>query len=558
MVASRLIPDAARRRFKPEYLLTLLLIGLGVVVFLPRLMSVVLIDHDDVISVIGATCNQARYEQFILRGQWVNASEWQQYWQMNGSLCFADIRDSLANYDIHPPLYFWLLHGWFSVFGVSILSGLVLNLVVLISTAIVIFATCRLLSVSNTFSFIAATAWMFSLPSRSAIGVIRQYTLFSFFTALLLLLVILWLKRGDRKYLFAISLVLAMGVLTHYQFPVAALAIVIFTIAILHKRNDRKSIAQLAGAGVAAFVIFYLVNPHFMESVWQADGQAQDFSLLGFGQRVGSVLATVIQLFNPLDWSHPLPFGLLDWQSPLFIAINILNLVVGAAAAFLAFRIVRKYFRSIRSSPQQRGAIISVENLPILAFCASWSAYVAMYIFFVSPVHSIGLQYLHFTTPMLFVGVAHAAQQCQPEIRRWVTIGMPAVIVLGAVFATSIYVSHRHEQERIYSIQTADTLLLDSTAIGILPSVLWHADPNTKVLASPQSDLIAQLPVASAGADQKLIFVNSTAYENSPEQRDSILHRLTELGYGDGVRQFSGIVPLIPLGGDIYVFENPS
>ena len=544
---------AAVRQVKTEYWLALLLVGLGIAIFLPKLAAVVLIDHDDIISVIGATCNQGRYEQGIPSGHWVSAADWQQYWRLDRFSCFRQISHDLAHYDIHPPLYFWMLHMWFSVFGVSIMSGLVLNLGILVITACIIYATCRLLSVSNFLSFVMTLAWMLSLPSRTAIGVIRQYTLFSMLTALLLLLLVLWLKSPQPRYVFGLGIVLTAGFLTHYHFVVPAGCAIMFALAILFKRRKYRELTQLLFATAASGLIFYLSHPDFLTSVSRAHAQAQSFTAAGFLQRAVAVAGALLQTFNPLDWSHPLPYGLLDWSHPLYLALDVLNLVLGAAGAYIAIRLA---VRAFMTRALTLDTIICVNYLPILAAVTSWSVIAALYVFCVSPVHAIGLQYIHFVTPFLFVGVAQAAEVFKDAIPRSAVVAFPVVLVVSAIIATGLFAVHRSEQQRILAIHNADALIVDSDRIGILSTVLWFAKPDAKVYAAMQDSLLTDSAGLPTTVDGKLYFASSNEYGNSSDKREMILKRLVGLGYGNPVRQPTGIVPLIPLGGDIYAFGH--
>ncbi|MCX8557603.1 glycosyltransferase family 39 protein [Mycobacterium sp. SMC-16] len=528
--------------------LVLLLAVLGVAIFLPKLSAVVLIDHDDVISVISATCNQARFEETAPVGRWVSAGDWQQFWQFHSFGCFGEITRGLNHYDIHPPFYFWVLHIWFGLFGVSILSGLLLNLVLLTITAGVVYATCRILSVSATVSFVVTMVWMFVLPSRMTISVLRQYTLFTALVALLLLFVVLWLKRKQARHLFAISIVLAAGLLTHYQFPIPAGLTLLFAAAILFRRNARTQTVQLAVAAGAAALIFVACNPGFLESIAGARARAQPFTLFSSLQRVGAVVSTAFQIFNPFDWTHPLPYGLLDIKSPLDIAINLVNVVVGFAGLYLVASIIRRAWR-IHTGP--RAAVISLEYLPIFVAVASWSFVVALYILCVSPVHAIGLQYMHFVSPCLFVGIAQAAQVCRNSISDRTVKFVALTTVVCAIGATTLFAVHRSEQQRIEVVHDADTIILDSARIGILPTVLWHADKEAMVYAvTGQEQLLADFPTVGAG--HRLYYVNSLFYGNTAENRQRILDHLAGLGYRSLVHHPSGVVPLVPLGGDIY------
>ncbi|MGB3485096.1 MAG: glycosyltransferase family 39 protein [Mycobacterium sp.] len=532
--------------------LVIALVAVGFAVYGPRLAAVTLVDHDDVISIIGATCNQGRYEQSIPTGRWVDAAQWQQYWQWRGLGCYGQISADLAHYDIHPPLYFWLLHTWFGVFGVSILSGLLLNLVILAVTVVVIYTTCRVLAVSRSVTFVVTLAWMLSLPTRTVVSIVRQYGLFSMLTALLLLCVVLWLTRRQGRYAIAIGVVLLAGALTHYQFVLPAGFMLLFALAIQIHRKAYPAIAQLAVAGVAALLLFFVAHPGFLESVSQANRQAQSFSFAAFGQRLGAAIATIFQIFNPLDWPHPLPYGLLDMGRPVDTVLGAFNVIVGLAALVL---VVRLAIKAVAHRPRAASETLAVEYLPIFTAVTTWCTVVGLYVLCVSPVHAIGLQYLHFTTPLLFVAVAQLIEKYKDDIPRPVVGSVVPVLLVGAVIGTSVFVWHRSEQQRIFAIRDADALLIDTTEIGVLPAVLWHAAPETVVYAGLQRDLQAGIPVPPGGGS-RLVYTSSSSYENRSEAHDLIMAELANAGYRLEFRMPSGVVPLIPLGGEITFFRS--
>ncbi|WP_194163435.1 glycosyltransferase family 39 protein [Mycolicibacterium sp. P1-5] len=554
------MPAGATRRSKADYVLVLVLVAVAVLIYLPKLMAVVLVDHDDVISIMTATCNQGNFINSPLKGQWADVSQWQQYWRLDSHWCFGQIESDMVHYDIHPPFYFWVLHCWFVLFGVSLVSGLALNLVVVCLTAVIIYVTCRVLAVSGPLSFLATLAWTVSLPSRTAVGVIRQYSLFTMLAAVLLLVAILWLEKKQLRYLFGLCGVLAVGFLTHFQFPIPATVTVFCVAAILWRRRAFVKIAQLVLAVVVAAVVFYVVEPGFMESVGRAHDQAQSFTFPQLFQRTAAFIPTALQLFNPLNWSHPLPYGLLDWAQPRYVVINLLSITIGVGAAYL---VVSTVVRAIRSGPRGLDRWLTVRRLPICAGVLCLLTIFAMYVSFISPVHAIGLQYLHFVTPFLFVGVARMVQDRQdaqdsPDFRwpRLVT-GLPVVLLMCAVLSSALFVVHRSELEPVRDIAHADALIVDSDHEGVLPAILWHADPSTKVFAASQDVILAKHPDAGpAVAAHECYYVSSTAYENNRAKQEQIRQWLRSLGHGDEAALRQGVVPLIPLGGDIYRFTR--
>src|SRR5574342_1093609 len=61
-------------------------------------------------------------------GEWVPAAAWKKFLQIDQRFCFKKIGLDLANTDIHPPLYFWLLHVWALPLGINLWTGPSLNI----------------------------------------------------------------------------------------------------------------------------------------------------------------------------------------------------------------------------------------------------------------------------------------------------------------------------------------------------------------------------------------------------------------------------------------------
>lgn len=547
-VATVHLPSVRQRT--SDALLALLLVTIVAAIYVPKIAAAVFIDHDDVISVIAATCNQTRYVSATQADHWVTAADWQQYWHMQSFGCFGQITHGLINYDIHPPLYFWLLHIWFCLFGVSIVTGLLLNIVFLGVATAAIYATCRLLSVSQWIAFVATLAWLVSLSTRSTVGVIRQYALFTMLTALLLLLAVLWIQRKRWPYLVGMAAIMTAGLLTHYQFPFPLAAIVGAGALMLRQRHARRDLTHLALAAICSVLLFVAILPHFRRSVLLAHSQAQQFELINLPLRIGGSAFSVAQLFNPLDWFHPLPYGMLDWTRPSLAVVSLLNIAASIVTFWFVVSLFRRYFKQnplVSTSP--------LSHLPILAGIATLAVVILMYVSFVSPVHAIGLQYLNFITPMLFVGIACAAECSLPVISDRRAVTLPATLIACAAFATALSVVHRAELLPIRAIGKADSIVLDSTRRGILPTALWHAKPSARVYAATQEGLLRKFPLLPPRASGELVYVSSEAFGNTAKNRKDILKEFNLDGYSEPERLTTGVLPPIPFGGNIYVYQ---
>ncbi len=100
--------------------------------------------HDEGISYLAAAGHQGQYNSIAYRmrhpaGNWVKASQWKKLLIPDKQFAFKEISDDLAQFDIHPPLYFWLLHIWSLLFGVHVRTGPLLNVVIFLVTALFLF-----------------------------------------------------------------------------------------------------------------------------------------------------------------------------------------------------------------------------------------------------------------------------------------------------------------------------------------------------------------------------------------------------------------------------------
>jgi uncharacterized membrane protein len=104
-------------------ILVVILTGLGLRVW--GTAGKTIISHDEAIAYLGATGNLGRYQAVqdggVPGGEWITAAEWQSLLTIHSPLLPAlqTIAGDQAAFDIHPPLYFWLLHLWVQVWDAA-------------------------------------------------------------------------------------------------------------------------------------------------------------------------------------------------------------------------------------------------------------------------------------------------------------------------------------------------------------------------------------------------------------------------------------------------------
>ena len=171
----------------------------------------------------------------------------------------ATIARDAAN-DIHPPLYYWLLHGWVRLLGTG--EAAVRSLSALLGVALValIYALGRWLRpqegawIGLLAAFLAAVNPFQVYYSQEA----RMYMLVAVLAAAVVLALVRFVESGPIAALVALVVLEAAGLYTHYSF--IFLVAVVNLAYLLSLRTRRLDRGQLLGwiASQAVVVLLYL------------------------------------------------------------------------------------------------------------------------------------------------------------------------------------------------------------------------------------------------------------------------------------------------------------
>jgi len=206
-----------------------------------------------------------------LTGRWVPAADWQRLWRSDGLGDIGRIAPDLATYDVHPPLYFGLLHGWLVLSGNDVWSGRALNLIFATLTILGIYGLARAVGFRPIEGALAALVWAVSPAVVGISSIARQYDLVAL-TAVLLVWGLVRVTAADgvrgeakpraaRRWLDVawLAAATAAALLTHYQ---AALLVAGAAVYVLvahrpatragHRRSWWPPLVGLAAGAVAA------------------------------------------------------------------------------------------------------------------------------------------------------------------------------------------------------------------------------------------------------------------------------------------------------------------
>jgi uncharacterized membrane protein len=166
-----------------------------------------------------------------------------------------------AAFDVHPPLYFMLLHGWVELFGDGILAVRSLSaLAGIAAVGLGVWLVDRL--ATRRAAFIAGVL-LALLPT--AVRYSQEVRMYALLGALLLaasLALVYWIRRPQRqRYLVYYLLLMSAALYTHYFAVLAALCHWLYLIAIRVQRGYRFRHIQRWNWWLANLTIVILYLP---------------------------------------------------------------------------------------------------------------------------------------------------------------------------------------------------------------------------------------------------------------------------------------------------------
>ncbi|MCL2280477.1 hypothetical protein FWC31_01155 [Candidatus Saccharibacteria bacterium] len=201
-----------------------------------------------------------------LMGQW-HAPE---YFKDYISISSDEVRDWSPVYknqvnDVHPPLYYVLLRlaALTTVDGFSKWTGIGLNIVIFVFSAILIFAISRRLTKNDRLSLMITLFVGLTAAALNSTIYIRMYELASFNILLIsyFALRLMNLKKFRGWHMLVLVLVLTIGALTHYHYLFYAGALSIVLLYQLFKEKRRDDAVKYILAAVVAAAICLIIFP---------------------------------------------------------------------------------------------------------------------------------------------------------------------------------------------------------------------------------------------------------------------------------------------------------
>jgi 4-amino-4-deoxy-L-arabinose transferase-like glycosyltransferase len=403
--------------------------------------------YDESISYLAATCNQANYSNAPFGLKPVPAAQWKQLLEVEYPFCFQQIQDGLASHDIHPPLFFWLLHIWFLIFGVTLWSGPFLNVVIfLISNWALYHLASHLFDDKR---LVTLTLFSYALnPSVILISTeTRQYELLGAFTILLAWQTIDFLEKPTLQNRIIVVLISIGGSLTHYYFILAIAACAAYSF--IQEKELRKLIC-LVFLYFTGYLGAFFIHPFLFSTLTAIPDRVPVFSLVEMADRIQRVITSLSSFYYLL---------------PLLLIIMLII-------------VIRKEKRIELKSAKSYSILI----IPVLIGVVI----ILQYLSFRTPTHTMGKpKYWSMIWPFLAFLPAYTLQWF--KMRRSVALYLYAVPTVLAILITIMALGQASTNP--FPPDTK-TVLLDHTDRGLVLPVIWTLPDNASLIVASQDELL--------------------------------------------------------------------
>ena len=425
---------------------------------------------DESISYLAAACHQGDYARPAVAerppvGRWVAAAEWKALLRPERALCLGEIGRDLAREDIHPPLYFWLLHGWALLFGVGLWTGPSLNIAIAGLTTLALFALARRTLGGLLPAAGVAAAWSFSPAAIRVFAEARQYELLALIAVLFVWQCVRFCdpptETPGRDGLLLAAIV-AAGALTQFLFALVAVAGAALLVARLWGSDHRLLASGLASLA-AGYVAFAMVHPGYALSLRRGRAEAVASATDRLGGRTEQSIDTIAGFLVPPNLAD----GELAW---FFAAL------LFGAATWLAAWALRG-----RGRPVSSAAAIPLIVVWLIA------AHIALFVSFLAPWHAMSFKYQSVIWPFAAFVPVLAVLALPRSPRRVVAplLGV-ALIVSGSVAAVGLFPGPPPHP----ALERAPQLMVDTVSRRVLPRIVWRVPDRTPVFAADQRYLL--------------------------------------------------------------------
>lgn len=497
--------------------LLLLFITIILAAFMQGILAAnkITITHDETISYLSATVNQGDFERIFQNNvypanRWVSVGTWKEWFELDKPFSFRQIGIDLAESDIHPPLYFWLLHLWTWLFDVHPWTGPTLNILLQAIGAIGLFHLARRVLKDNFEALAVVFIWSVSPAVLTATLEARQYTLFGVFAIFFIWLIVIAVDRLralDWRIWILLAIVTAGGALTHYQFIlIVAGAVLIFVLKLL--RHDLKRVAFVGTAVTVGYLLSFVLHPRFYQSIQELSRrQALEAQYLSSGLALAQRMYAVGKTFTSF-WSASSIIQL------ILFCVALTSLIWLGLILWKNPDRIRQYAQTKDFSGYEVGLFfVWIGGISIL-----------LYLTFVSPVHAMTARHMSAVWPFFPFLAILLLRMVQIPNRNRIILLLGTAVFLSGMF--TVWQGVNGDKEILHTnvtLANVNRVVADGVYQGIFPRIFLQLPDDTLIYATSQNELLKNPKAWLPMLDTNSVYISELSYDNTAANRDRIL-----------------------------------
>ncbi len=489
----------------------------------------VLFGGDEIISFLCATGNADEYEAVLHKytpyGKLTDAVDWLKYTEITEPNCFNKIGKDLCSNDLHPPLYFWLLHIFVLKLGVHIYTGILLNLLLQLFSLFFIFKLASLIFEDQKKGAFAALIWSISPACMMVSMNARPYELLELVSIIYLLNFYLWQKKATKLNAFLLAMIGTLGLLTNYTFIYFIASCGLFTL-IKYKKIGWRNISAFAVAAFISFELMTIIHPCFADSFALQQIRAQSFSINELPMRMlKSGLSFMEFLIPVLSLKQP-GFNLSSHKIELFLVI-----IIGLVELVPFFWILAK---KTLNNGTKTNRLFFDENLKMIftLFIILSCTILIPYLFFITPFHAMGGQYLVFLYPLMAILFSAALYSFSKKLQ----LLFPGILFAGSICVLMIMIWwNQHSYiHLINQVQQSKVIVINDLDRRSFPRLIPYLKPGQQILMDENISIendsmiktnFIQRPILFISGNKKITGkeINETKYHSTYDANDGVV-----------------------------------
>lgn len=172
--------------------------------------------------------------------------------------------------DVHPPLYYFLIHTVYSFFVDTWNPNIaiIVNLILFAASEIVMFFICDKIYESKAWALLCCALYGFSLGAINSFVLIRMYGILILWTLLYFFVVLKYDDEYSRKWLSGLFIINVSGFLSHYYFIIFATSMFCLLIYRMYIKGKLAFIKELFIIDLVSLVTCVGLFPVCLEHIF--------------------------------------------------------------------------------------------------------------------------------------------------------------------------------------------------------------------------------------------------------------------------------------------------